>query len=91
MGSAKLIRKLLGKPVEMRIDEVATILLHFGYKLVKIRGSHFKFEKRNKPFILIPVHGKKVSKVYINDIRKVIINEFNLLDNEKKKIYIVRG
>jgi len=76
-------------PTEMRIEEITAILLHFGYRLVNIKGSYYHYEKPDRPFIIIPVHQKKVSKYYAGAIAQIISKELNLKLYEKKTIRIV--
>jgi predicted RNA binding protein YcfA (HicA-like mRNA interferase family) len=66
----KLIEKLLSRPIDMRYDEVATILRHYGYQLRKSGSgtSHRKFEMSDRPPIVFPVHDGKVWRVYLKEI-----------------------
>jgi len=89
MGIEKIIKKLLSQPTEMRINEIVLILLHFGYRLVNIKGSHYHFKRQGKPFVIVPTHRKKVSRYYIKDICKALSDELNLNKYEKKSIRIV--
>ena len=78
MGIKKTIKKLLTEPVEMRLDEVQSILAYLGYELHRINGSHFQFKKGNIHLITIPVHQLKVTKYYLKLIKSIIIKaQFN--------------
>ena len=55
------------------IKNVKNILEDNGYKLISIRGSHFRFRKHKS--IVIPVHNNKVKCVYVKEIIKIIYNE----------------
>lgn len=71
----KRMRELSRQPVELRFQEVQTILYRFGYQLVNSKGSHFSFKKKGFPRIIIVVHGKKVKKWYIKDMASVLITQ----------------
>jgi predicted RNA binding protein YcfA (HicA-like mRNA interferase family) len=62
----KLVERLLRKPVNMRFEEVAAILEHYGFTLDKKnqKGSHFVYFKGDK-LITIPVHNHMVKKTYL--------------------------
>lgn len=49
----------------MRIEEVSVILNHFGYRLVRIRGSHYMFSKPGCDTITLPVHHERIQKRYV--------------------------
>lgn len=74
MGQKKNIQKLLSEPKEMRIAEIENILLYFGYKLDRIKGSHHIFIKPECDTITVPSHKGKVKRVYLKDLKKLIIN-----------------
>jgi predicted RNA binding protein YcfA (HicA-like mRNA interferase family) len=84
MGFEKALRKLLAKPVEMKIREVVIILSRFGYKLTRISGSHFQFKKENRPLLTVACHNKTVSKLYVKDICNIITKELSIKIYEKE-------
>lgn len=86
MGIEKNIKKLLADPTEMRLSEICNVLEYFGYKLVRIRGSHHHFKKTGRPLIILAVHGKNVTKLYIKQVSHIIKSELNLHTHEKYKI-----
>jgi predicted RNA binding protein YcfA (HicA-like mRNA interferase family) len=64
----KLRRKLRNHPAEANIQDVQTLLQRFGFSLARTRGSHYIFEYDDGEHfqqIVVPVHGRKVKKVYI--------------------------
>ena len=69
----KLIERLLRKPVDMRFEEVAAILEHFGFTLDKKnqKGSHFVYFKGDK-LITIPVHNHMVKRTYLQQIIEML-------------------
>jgi predicted RNA binding protein YcfA (HicA-like mRNA interferase family) len=60
---------------EMRFAEVRKLLERFGYRLVRISGSHHIFEKSGKQLLSIPVHTGKVKPFYVRQIQRIIEEE----------------
>ena len=78
----KLIHKLLGRPAEVRFEDVSYILKAFGYVEVRSRGSHHSFENMDGNVIVIPKKGGKlVKRTYIEQIIKLLDLENNKDDN----------
>ncbi len=48
MGIKKIIKKVLKEPATIRINEVISLLGHFGYRLERTKGSHFIFRAHVK-------------------------------------------
>jgi predicted RNA binding protein YcfA (HicA-like mRNA interferase family) len=67
----KLQERLLRRPVDMRFDEVKTILINQGFENVRTRGSHFIFTD-NRNVISIPVHNHAVKKIYLEKIIEIL-------------------
>ena len=69
----ELIERLLRKPVDMRFEEVAVILEHYGFTLDKKnqKGSHFVYFKGDK-LITIPVHNHMVKRTYLQMIIEML-------------------
>jgi len=51
-------------PSERRFADVRRQLENYGWKLVRIAGSHHMFEKPGRPLLVIPVHKNKVKPAY---------------------------
>lgn len=79
MGIKKSIQKLMRLPTEMRFSEAKMVLEHFGYRLVRSKGSHFRFDS-GKDNLTITCHSGKIKRVYILDIK-------NLIENHLKTFY----
>lgn len=75
MGIKKIIKKVLKELATIRINEVISLLGHFGYGLERIKGSHFIFTKTGERVIIIPVHNKHVERrIYIKQLKEIIIS-----------------
>ena len=72
----KRFTKLLNNPKETSFGEIHTILNDFGFKLSRIRGSHFIYTKSNEESESIPVHNKKVKTCHVKRLVKKLNNIF---------------
>ena len=76
MKFEKLVKKLISNPSEARISDLEKVLEYFGWKRVKIKGSHHIYIK-DENIITLPVHNKKVKRVYIKRfIEKLRLEEW---------------
>lgn len=68
----KLIRQLLALPSTMRFSDVKTIVEAFGYTHHQPRsgGSYHIFRKPGSELISIPVHDKRVKRIYLKDVSR---------------------
>lgn len=68
----KRIKKLFDSPANVSIRELQIVLEYFGYKLDRIKGSHFVFKSPKGVHKSIPVHNNKIKEYYIRDILKTL-------------------
>lgn len=59
-------------PSDWRYAEVKRLLESNGWFLDRVRGSHHIFAKAGKRTIIVPVHGGRVTYVYVRQIKKII-------------------
>lgn len=67
----KIIEKMKNRPNGIRFNEITKVLEHFGYILIRIKGSHYHFRSTDGDVITIP-HHEPVKAVYIKDVLKRI-------------------
>jgi len=76
----KLRHKLRNNPAAATMQDVETLLLRFGFTLARVTGSHHIFEyddgERFKQ-ITVPLHGRKVKKVYVRQISDILDELFS--------------
>jgi len=77
MGIKKNIKKLINEPTEMSIHEIKNILEFFGYKLDRIKGSHYMFAKENCDTIILPVHNQKNDRTYLKKVKDIVQKIFS--------------
>ncbi|MBZ0289631.1 MAG: type II toxin-antitoxin system HicA family toxin [Anaerolineae bacterium] len=66
----KLRRKLRNNPRGVRFSELETLLLRFGFQLVRIKGSHHFYHYQQgdiDAIMVVPVHGNEVKVQYVKD------------------------
>ena len=70
---AKIIKYLLARPPEARFEKISYVLKYFGYREVRIKGSHNIFENDEGDVIVVPKKGgKKVKRTYIEAVIKLL-------------------
>lgn len=78
MGFKKNLKKLLTLPTEMRLDEVTSVLLRYGWYLERVKGSHFHFVDPHGQIFTLPVHNGVIAKRYL----KKIVSDIILYEHE---------
>lgn len=64
----KLRRKLRNARAEVNKQEAETLLLRFGFRLVRVSGSHHIYEYEDGiqwRQIIFPIHGEAVKLTYV--------------------------
>jgi predicted RNA binding protein YcfA (HicA-like mRNA interferase family) len=72
----KLRRKLRNNPKGVRFSDLETLLIQFGFILVRVKGSHHFFQYQQgeiKAIMVVPLHGNAVKLQYVK-------NSIELLD-----------
>ena len=72
----KLLQRIKSLDKNMRFEEVAKVLNHYGYNMRDPSGgsSHKTFRKDGKPPITIPQHDP-IKRAYIEEIKNLIESE----------------
>lgn len=71
----KLLLKLRNSRAGARANDVQTLLLAYGFKLDRTKGSHRVYvydDGKIKKAVVIPVHGNEVKPLYISDVVQAI-------------------
>lgn len=66
----KLRQKLRNNPKGVRFSDIETLLMRFGFVLVRVKGSHHFFEYRQddvNAIMVVPVHANQVKSQYVKD------------------------
>jgi predicted RNA binding protein YcfA (HicA-like mRNA interferase family) len=64
----KLRRKLRNNPKGVKFAEIETLLARFGFRLVRIKGSHHFFEYKQgelNAIVVVPAHSNQVKPHYV--------------------------
>lgn len=67
----KLFERLKNNPSEATFADLRTVLNQNGFALERITGSHHIYKKGSVRFV-IPVHNRRVKKVYVKRIIELI-------------------
>ena len=70
------------------MQEVETLLLRLGFVLARVSGSHHIYEYNNRKQsqqIVVPLHGRKVKKIYVEQITALLDQLFPVEDPEKSE------
>jgi predicted RNA binding protein YcfA (HicA-like mRNA interferase family) len=71
MKKHKLLDRLTNNPKGATFHEVRTLLLHHGFQLERVTGSHHIFSRPDATFA-IPVHGNRVKSVYVRQVIELL-------------------
>lgn len=66
----KLRHKLRNNPKGAKFSELETLLLRFGFILVRVKGSHHFYEYQLgeiNAIVVIPLHANQVKTQYVKD------------------------
>ena len=63
----KLVEKMRNQPNGIWFEEAAKVLSHYGYKLVRTKGSHNHFRHENGDLTTVQ-YGNPIDKSYVKDI-----------------------
>jgi predicted RNA binding protein YcfA (HicA-like mRNA interferase family) len=75
----KLRRKLRNNPKGARFSELETLLLRFGFILVRTKGSHHFFQYHEGGvhlIVVVPIHGNQVKAQYVRDVIDILDEYF---------------
>ena len=67
----KLRQKLRNNPRNVKFSELETLLLRFGFILIRVAGSHHIFRysgQGENAKLVIPVHGNSIKPEYVNAV-----------------------
>ena len=64
----KTVDKMKRQPNGISIEEVDKVLNHYGYKLIKQKGSHMQYRNSNGDKMSIPRRAPTILSCYVNEI-----------------------
>ena len=70
-GAKKIVEKMKSQPNGIRFDEAVKVLNHYGYKKVRVKGSHHQFRNDEGDLTTIQ-YGNPIKQAYVKDILKRI-------------------
>lgn len=71
MKKRKLLERLTNNPKGATFDEIRSLLIHHGFKLERVTGSHHIFSRPDATFS-IPVQANRVKSAYVRQVIKLL-------------------
>ena len=68
----KLLAKSRSHPKNVRFDDMQTLLGYFGYQLVRVSGSHHRYQRQGSPPITISRHGAHVHSAAVEEVLRIL-------------------
>lgn len=82
----KLRRKLRNNPRGVKFSDLETLLLRFGFRRVRVQGSHHVFEYKQgdqEGIVVVPSHRNDVRFQYVMDALDVLDELFPEAEEDK--------
>jgi len=71
MRKRKLLDRLTNNPKGATFHDVRMLLIHHGFKLERVTGSHHIFSRPDAT-VSIPVHSKRVKSAYVRQVIELL-------------------
>ncbi len=68
----KLLAKIRSHPKNVRFDDLQTLLAYYGYQLVRVSGSHHRYQRQGSPPITISRHGAHVHSAAVEEVLGIL-------------------
>jgi predicted RNA binding protein YcfA (HicA-like mRNA interferase family) len=68
----KLLVRIRSHPKQVRFDDLQTLLGYYGYQLVRVSGSHHRFQRQGSPPITITRHGAHVHSAAVQEVLRIL-------------------
>jgi predicted RNA binding protein YcfA (HicA-like mRNA interferase family) len=68
----KLLAKIRSHPKNVRFEDLQTLLEHYGYQLVRVSGSHHRYQRQGSPPVTVSRHGTHVHSAAIEEVLRIL-------------------
>ena len=68
----KLLAKIRSHSKNVRFDDMQTLLGYFGYQLVRVSGSHHRYQRQGSPPVTISRHGAHVHSAAVEEVLRIL-------------------
>jgi len=68
----KLLVRIRSHPKQARFDDLQTLLGYYGYQLVRVSGSHHRYQRQGSPPITISRHGAHVHSAAVEEVLRIL-------------------
>lgn len=74
----KLVERIVRRPPDASFEDVRHVFVMYGWTHARTKGSHASFTKIGERTQVIPVHGGRVRRIYLDRVCELLE-----LDNEE--------
>lgn len=74
----KVVQRIVRRPADASFEDVRNIFVMYGWIYARTKGSHASFTKPGERTHVIPVHGSRVKRIYLDRVCELLG-----LDDEK--------
>ena len=67
-GIDKTVAKMRTQPNGISFEEASKVLEHYGYELVRQKGSHCHFRRNRVDLVTVVKETPTIKRCYVNDI-----------------------
>lgn len=68
----KLVERIVRRPPDASFEDVRQVFVMYGWIYARTKGSHASFTKPGERTQVIPVHGGRVRRVYLDRVCEVL-------------------
>ncbi len=68
----KLLARIRSHPKNVRFDDLQTLLGYYGYQLVRVSGSHHRYQRQGSPPVTISRHGAHVHSAAVEEVLRIL-------------------
>ncbi len=68
----RLLAKIRSHPKSVRFDDLETLLGYYGYRLVRVSGSHHRYQRQGSPPVTISRHGAHVHSAAVEEVLRIL-------------------
>lgn len=68
----KLLVRIRSHPKQVRFDDLQTLLSYYGYQLVRVSGSHHRYQRQGSPPVTITRHGAYVHSAAVEEVLRIL-------------------
>jgi predicted RNA binding protein YcfA (HicA-like mRNA interferase family) len=68
----KLLQKIRNHPKGVRFEDLETLLAYYGYTLVRVSGSHHRYQRQGAPPITLSRHAPHAHSAAVEEVLRIL-------------------